>query len=293
MILSMTGYGCVEQSEAGVSFRVEVRSLNGRYYKASLKLPERFSRFEIEIDKVIRTRLGRGSISYQLRVRDPSESGHCRINSDVLTGYVRQLQQAAEAQPAVRVDLASLLELPGVCEEAEEDEAMVARQFEVVRHLTALAIDRLMEMRQEEGQALREDMEACCKELRRRVAEVERRRGPSIEEYQSRLTARIEQLLRGLNTPVEPGDLSREVALFAERCDVSEELARINSHLDQFTALCASPEPAGRRLDFLAQELLREANTIGSKANDAAIAREVVEMKAVIDRIKEQVQNVE
>ncbi len=293
MILSMTGYGEAQACENGLSYRVEIRSVNNRYFKAAIKLPEHLQRFEGEFDKLLRSHLGRGSVTYSLRIKGDEAPVASEINTAVLSHYVKRLEETAAKHPTARIDLAGLLEFPGVCEPVEMDDAVVRGQVEMAKALTSEAAERLIEMRAAEGKALLRDLEEQCAEIRARVAEISRRAPRVVEDYHNKLRVRVQQLLDSASANLDREALAREVAVFAERCDVNEELARLSSHLDQFAELCASPEEAGRKLDFLTQEMLREANTIGGKANDAEIARHVVEVKAAIDRIKEQVQNVE
>lgn len=293
MILSMTGFGEAQACEGGVSYRAEIRSVNNRYFKASIKLPDHLQRYEVEIDKLLRAKLGRGSISYSLRVRDDNAPTAFEINETGLRRYVARLEQVAAGHKTAQIDLASLLELPGICEPVEMDESVLAAQLKIATTLTNDAIKKLVDMRRVEGQALEKDLAQHCSLIRDRVAQVAERAPSVVEEYHKKLRHRVSQLMEAANLTLDQDALVREVAIFAERCDVNEEISRLLSHLDQFAELCASKEEAGRKLDFLAQEMLREANTIGSKASDAQIARHVVEVKAAIDRIKEQVQNVE
>jgi uncharacterized protein (TIGR00255 family) len=292
MILSMTGFGEARAQVEGVTYRVEIRSLNNRYFKLSCKLPEQFQRYEPQIDKQLRSKLGRGSVHYILRVRDENTAA-LEINKAALSRYVAQLQEVAGAGGTSRIDLAGLLLIPGVCEPPDVSDTVLEAQFRTVQELTAQAVDRLVEMRRAEGAALLKDLHARCAEIRSRLAEIQTRAPIVVEDYAKRLRGRVQQLLAASSVELEEDTLAREVAIFAERCDLNEEIARTGSHLDQFLALCDAPVETGRKLEFLSQELLREANTIGSKANDAEIARHVVEIKAAIDRIKEQVQNVE
>lgn len=297
MIHSMTGFGEARAESKGVTYRVEIRSLNNRYFKATMKLPEQFQCFEGRIDKQLRSRLGRGSVSYSLRIRDENPAAAYQMNKAVLAEYVRQLRDAVRGdRSGTTIDLARLVEIPGVVMPPDIEEAVIEEQFATVEKLTAEAVDKLIAMRGVEGQALLADLEASCNEVRNRIADVRQHAPAVVVEYQKRLHNRVQQLLDGTdgsNVELFQDAVSREVAIFAERCDVNEELSRIDSHLDQFAALCAAPEVVGRKLDFLTQELLREANTVGSKSNSAVISRHVVEIKAAIDRIKEQVQNVE
>ncbi len=296
MILSMTGYGEARDEVDGVSYRAEVRSLNNRYFKASIKLPEAFLRYETDIDKLLRSRLGRGSVTLTLRIKNEGPAAAYEINAPLLAAYVDGFRQAAGDAELARIDLAKLAELPGVLQPPEVPEAQLKARYELLRRLTDESIGHLIEMRKIEGVALLADLNKSCDEIRRRTAEVRTRCPVVLEEYHGRLRSRVVQLLGSLDgssVELDQDALSREVAIFAERCDINEEVSRIESHLDQFAALCDAPERAGRKLDFIAQELLREANTIGSKSNDAEISRNVVAIKAAVDRIKEQVQNVE
>jgi len=191
------------------------------------------------------------------------------------------------------LDLAILVQLPGVCEEPVLDDGAKGQQLDIVRNLTATALESLTAMRREEGQALHRDLVGSCQGIRERLAQVAQRAPSVVEEYHQRLQTRVAALMKAGGFELEADGLMREIAIYAERCDISEELSRLSSHLDQFSDLCGREEQVGRTLDFLTQELLREANTIASKSNDALIARNVVEIKGLIDRLREQVQNVE
>jgi uncharacterized protein (TIGR00255 family) len=292
MILSMTGYGDTHYSDGKVSYVLEIRSLNNRYFKAGIKLPETLSIFEPEVEKIIRERITRGSISCTLRQRTVSADAAQEINIAALEKYLKQLSRIS-TDKQVHVDLGSLLTLPGVCEPPEMDDAERERQLKIVSNLVQEAIDRLIEMRRVEGKTIRDDLMTHCQQVRTHLKEIAVRAPLVLKEYHQRLLQRVNELISEAKLNLQIDDLKREVALYAERCDINEEIARLTAHLDQFTRLCDSNEAAGRKLDFLAQELLRETNTIGSKANDATIAHHVVEIKGSIDRLKEQVQNVE
>jgi uncharacterized protein (TIGR00255 family) len=292
MIESMTGFGEADALEDGVQFHVEIRSVNNRYFKASIKLPEHLQRFEHAVDKLLRTRVSRGSVSYSLRTRDNNAPSPYEINTAALAGILSQLKLATGGHSSTTIDLAGLLELPGICEPIRLDEPVLNARWKVVHQATDAALDQLIRMRRSEGAALRGDLDRQCAEIRRGIGEIARRAPQVVQDYHARLAARVAQLLNSGTAELDRDALAREVAIFADRCDVNEELARLESHLDQFARLCDAPEETGRKLDFVAQEMLREANTIGSKANDALIARSVVEIKSAVDRIKEQVQNI-
>lgn len=293
MIHSMTGYGAAEHEGDGVSYRLEVRSLNNRYLKANIRLPEHLQMFEADVEKLLRERLHRGSVNYTLSLRDGAAEAVPEINVSVLEAYLSQLRGVAGGQASVTLDLAAALQLPGVCQPVELDEPARQRYWAILQRLTEGALDRLIVMRQSEGSAIREDLLAHCKAIEEHAAAVGADAPRIVEEYARRLQQRVNMLLAEAQLELDRDDLMREVAIFAERCDVSEELARLMSHVQQFVAACDAREYVGRKLDFLAQEMLREANTIGSKANDAQISRHVVEIKGLIDRLKEQIQNVE
>ena len=293
MILSMTGFGSAQRSEDGVSYSLEIRSLNNRYLKVSVKLPENLQFLESEVERTVRARLGRGSCNYTLRVRNDSALSGYDINRAALRSYVSDIC-GADLPEGVQatIDLAAVAALPGVCQPCEVDEQAQERMKALVSELTAEALAGVLAMRRTEGEALREDLLTACRTLDAQLETVAKQAPNVVVEYQQRLRVRVQSLLAEAKIELERDALMREVAIFADRCDISEEVARMRSHLDQFRGLCNSSEPVGRKLDFVAQEMLREANTIGSKSNDATIARATVEIKALIDRLKEQVQNV-
>lgn len=293
MILSMTGFGSAERHERGVSYRAEIRSVNNRYFKASIKLPDMVACFEAVIEQRLRNRLGRGSVTFSLSIKDESPQAACDVNMAALQSYVERLAKLRVDGATIQIDAAALMELPGVCQPRElTPDAMAAHQS-LIEQLTDAAVDRLIEMRRQEGAALRRDMLEQCEKIRQLLGSIRERCPAVVDEYHKKLRTRVNMLLAQSQLELAQDDLVREVAIFADRCDVNEECARLDSHLEQFARLSDQPQEAGRKLDFLSQEMLREANTIGSKSNDTQIARLIVDIKALIDRIKEQVQNVE
>jgi len=271
-----------------------LRSLNNRYLKSSVRLPEYLQFLEADVDKLLRSRLGRGSVMFSLRIRDESAGAAIPVNQAALQSYVTQLSEVEHpAGVPVTIDLAALAELPGVCQPPELDEEARRGYWGKIQALTTEALDALIEMRSREGESLRQDLLGHCESIRENLKAIAALAPTVVQEYRDRLTERVNALLSTAALTLEEDALVREVALFADRCDISEEIARLTSHLDQFRRFCDSAEPAGRKLDFLAQELLREVNTIGSKSNNATITWHVVDIKSLIDRLKEQVQNVE
>jgi len=293
MIHSMTGFGEAAIDQGGLAFHVSIRSVNNRYFKPSLRLPEEMSFLEPTLEQVLRKRVTRGSVTLRLDVRDLSETAAQPVNLAAIRHYVEQLRTVMDGEKHFTIDLATLATLPGVCQPQDISESQREDIEALVVELTDKAAARLTEMRAVEGRALATDLKQHCEAVRKSLAAIAERGGGVVEEYRKRLMQRVEQLIAGSNVTLAQDDLVREVAVFAERSDISEEITRLRSHLEQFEAAFSLPEPAGRKLDFISQEMLREANTIGSKAGDASIARHTIEIKAAIDRIKEQVQNVE
>lgn len=292
MLRSMTGFGEAQGLVEGVEFALELRSVNNRYFKASIRLPESFSALETVLEDMLRKRLARGSITLTVRMKLPEESAAWHVNAAALASYIEQLKPLEiEANPTLRIDLGSLLQLPGVCTPPEED--LCERTAEGLKKLLAKAIDRLTKMREQEGQSLRTDLAGNCSSIRENLGTIEDRAPTVLKEYHDRLVRRVEELTLAAKIKLDEETLAREVAIFAERCDVAEEASRLEHHMEQFLQSMDSPEPSGRKLDFIAQEMLREANTIASKSADAEVARAVVDIKTAVDRIKEQVQNVE
>lgn len=293
MIVSMTGFGDANAERDGTHYAVEIRSLNNRFFKPVIKLPDRVAGLEPELESMLREKLGRGSITYILKIRSDDAQAAYHINIPALKAYLAQLQSLEGLDHLVQIDLASLLQLPGVCQEPRDDTDEIEQHGPTIRELTAKAIAKLDAMRRREGEALFAELMKHIRLIGENLAEISKRAPLVVDDYQRRLQLRIKQLLIGGELKVNEGDVIKEVAVFAERADIAEEIQRLRTHCDAFEQSCHSSEHAGRKLDFIAQELLREANTIASKANDAQIARHSVEIKGAIDRLKEQVQNVE
>lgn len=293
MIVSMTGFGDATTERDGTHYAVEIRSLNNRFFKAAIKLPENISGLEPELESMLREALGRGSITYILKMRSDSAEAAYHINTQALKAYLEQLQTIKGLDRFVQIDLASLVQLPGVCQEPRDETDEIARHGPVVRELTEKAIGKLDGMRRREGEALFSHLMNHTNVIASNLKEIQARAPFVIEDYHRRLSQRVNQLVAKAELQVNQADLIKEVAVFAERADIAEEIQRLTTHLEAFEQSCRTGEHAGRKLDFIAQEMLREANTIASKANDAQIAKHIVEIKGAIDRLKEQVQNVE
>lgn len=296
MIRSMTGYGEASAHHDGVHYFLEVRSLNGKYFKSAIRMPEDLQGLEPEIESELRRRLTRGSITVIGKTSDASAAAAYRINHEALENYIAQLNKTRQvADGSCKVDMGALLNLPGVLQPPSDEEERFDRAHGVFMKLLEQCCRALIQMREREGKLLVADLMQHHAIVGKNLAIVAERTPSVVDEYQKRLLSRIETLLQDARVKVEPEHLIREVAVYAEKSDISEEVARLTGHLAQFKSLLESADdrPIGRTLDFLAQEMLREANTIASKSGDAVISRNIVEIKGAIDRMKEQIQNVE
>ncbi len=294
MLLSMTGYGESQTQEDRLAVTVEVRCINSRYLKLSIRSSDGYGPLEPMIEALVRERIRRGTIQLNIRVERAASAEDYRLNEEVLDGYRSQLKRIQEAwgnhQP---IDPQQLLLMPGVVTETTRRAEDVNQDWPTIRSTLIRALDGLDTMRQGEGRAMAADLTANLDAIAAALDEVEKRAPLVVDAYRTRLNDRIGKVLAELNATLEPADILKEVSLFADRSDISEEIVRMRSHLVQFREIMDSAEPSGRKLDFLSQEMVREGNTIGSKANDVEIARHVIEIKAAVERIREMIQNVE
>jgi uncharacterized protein (TIGR00255 family) len=283
----MTGHGQATVRQAGVQVSAEVRSVNSRFMKVTI-FGDLSAALQSRVEELLRVRINRGTINVRIRIDHHEDPSQFKLNEFALRSYQEQLLRLFPGQP---VPVADLLQLPGVCEgqSADNDDDL----WPVLQPAVAQAIDRLNAMREAEGRSMQSNLSDNCQQLLAWVAEVEQLSPQIVHAYAHRLTDRIQQLLERHSLSAAPVDVIREVGIMAERVDVSEEMVRLRSHLEQFEATMRQPESNGRKLEFLVQEILRETNTIGSKVNHATIAQRVVEMKTTIERIREMIQNVE
>ncbi len=294
MINSMTGYGDAEGQLEGVTYIVEIKGVNNRYFKPKIKLPETVAFLEGQVYELLRRNIMRGSVDYVLRLKNASADMLFEINVNALKVYLNKLKEVTSSTGVnTPMDVGGLLSLPGILEPMSPDEQKSKRVEQFVIELSSKAIEDFRQMRRAEGAELEADLVKNCAEIKQHLEKICRRKDSVLQQYHDRLRSRVDELMSGVNIKLDPDTLSREIAVFAERCDISEEITRLESHLKQFEDNCKTDGQAGRRLDFLGQEMLREANTIASKAADVEIAHCVVDIKCCIDRLKEQVQNVE
>src|SRR5687767_5860457 len=244
MIVSMTGFGDATAERNGTHYAVEIRSLNNRFFKPVIKLPENVSGLEPELEVMLREALGRGSITYILKMRLDSAEAAYHINTEALKAYLEQLQQVKGLDRLVTIDLASLVQLPGVCQEPRDETDEIARHGATVKELTARAIVKLNAMREREGQALFNELMKHVKVIAASLAEIQKRAPFVIEDYHKRLTQRVNQLMSKAELRVNEADLIKEVAVFAERADIAEEIQRLTQHLAAFEEACRESEHA-------------------------------------------------
>lgn len=294
----MTGYGEAGGQFNGVTYEVEIRTVNNRYFKASIRLPDSMAFLEDDIGKLLRKNLSRGTVNYVLRLKNVSANVLFDIDETALQAYMERLSRvASSADMKCPIDVGGLLNLPGIIRPTSPDGEAAGQVKEIVLSITQEAIEKLKQMRAAEGTALEADLMKHCTAIVKELHRIRERSADVVHGYQKRLKKRVDDLLANAEMKLDEETLAREVAIFAERTDISEEIARLDSHLEQLQQSCqgraSESGQAGRRLDFISQEMLREANTIASKASDIEVIHCVVDIKCLIDRIKEQVQNIE
>lgn len=293
-LLSMTGFGEVVEQREGYAIAVEIRTVNSRYFKSNIRTTEGYGALESPIEAVLRDTVKRGTVNCNLRIRHLAGAEDYRLNTRVLNHYVDQLQSVAAARnldEAIRLE--PLASLPGVVEELSTESEDAASLWPIVEPTLQAAVKQLTNMRAVEGQALEADLRDQCVTVALCLDVIEKQAPLVGEAYRKRIQDRVNEALESLNVTLQPADLVREVALYADRADISEEIVRLRSHLQQFAAALELEESAGRKMEFICQEMGRETNTIGSKANDALISQQIVEIKTALERIREQIQNVQ
>ncbi len=294
MIRSMTGFGDASGNDTSSVYSVEVRSVNNKFLKIGTRIPERLASLEPEIEQVVRATVSRGSVTVTVSCTDTDEGAAQEINAAALRKYADQVANATGVS-IDQVNVSDLVMLPGVLCPASDGESRLQRAREGIIPLVKLSLEHLVAMRTREGISLHDDLMLHLDFIAERLEQIKEFAPGVVADYERRLKDRMESLIKDAGAEVEQGELIREIAVYAEKTDIAEEISRLGEHLIHFRDLLAdeSGRPIGRTMDFLAQELLREANTIASKSPDAKLSRLIVEVKGAIDRIKEQVQNVE
>lgn len=297
MIKSMTGFGRAEIKDDENTILVELRSVNNKYLKINTRIPESLMGYEDRIERLLKKELVRGTINLTIEYKVCDLVPKCVINKDALKEYHNVISEAGkEVFSRQDISLDNLISLPGVLEfkkEAGNGKIQNDGFWKELEQLIRLSVDDLNTMKAAEGRNLQIEIEKWKTRILELLDEIETMAPNVVLEYSKRIQERVFSLLKDTENKIEKNDLNREIAIFADRCDISEELGRLRSHISLFDNVIENEEPNGRKLEFILQEMFREANTIASKANNADIIKDVITIKTEIERIKEQVLNVE
>lgn len=291
MVRSMTGYGRAQQTVDGYDILFEIKSVNHRFFDFSARLPRTYGYLEDRLKKYLQGAVARGKVEVFATIDAAEEQTQARLNAPLAGSYIVALRALKEeyglAGDVSVSDAARLPEIFSVVKPPEDEE----RVWVAVRAVAQEALRQFLAMREAEGRRLAEDLGARLRRISKLVGRVEERSPQTVEEYRQRLLAHMKEVL--CDAGVDEARILQEAAVYADKVSVTEETVRLRSHIAQFEQMLSSEEPAGRRMDFLMQEMNREANTIGSKASDLAIAGVVVEIKSELENIREQLQNIE
>jgi len=295
MIRSMTGFGTAQRVRDQWGIRVEVRSVNRKELQVTFRLPEVFRLKEVELQKLVEERVHRGHVYFSLDVEPHEATEPLLVDEGRVAAYLHLLEKlAAPRDIPCNVEMASLLRLPGAMKEEVVDEELRDVVWEDVVETAKQAVDALVEMRRSEGENLSGELDGFCAHIAGLTDCIEQAQGGFVPAYRDRLVERVSNLLEGTGVTLNDEAIAREVAIYADRCDVSEEIARLRSHVKQFREAMSGPEePVGRKMEFVGQEMLREASTIASKVPAGRQVDDVLELKTVVERLREQVRNVE
>lgn len=292
MVASMTGYGRAELVEEDIKATVEISSVNNRFCDIQFRLPKQLSPLESKLKEIILTTITRGKISLTLNWEETLPvASYVKLNeeaADVYFNIMTQLKQRYNLSADIRMD--HFLSLPDLVK-VEKEETDLNKAWEIISKITQQALEEFNQMRKAEGAKLAQDLSERVARLEKTIPQIERLTPKSIDNYRKKLKSRIKELVE--SSQVDEHRIELEVALMAEKCDVTEECVRFRSHNHQFLFALKEDVPVGKRLTFLLQEMNREANTIGSKAADAEISQKVIFLKEEIEKLREQVQNIE
>jgi len=292
VIRSMTGYGRAQGTANGKDILVEIRSVNNRYYDFTARIPRMYGYLEEKLKSFLQGGISRGKVEVSVLISNNEvKDEQIEINRFIAKGYIDALRGAnEELNLADDLSLSHLIKLPDVfnVKKIIEDEELI---WSSVKIFAEEALDKFIKMRETEGEKMKSDILERIDLVWRMVESVERRSPETVQNYRNKLFARLKEVLSDNN--IDEQRILFEAAVFAEKIAVDEETVRLKSHMQQFKALMESKEPVGRKLDFLVQEMNREANTIGSKSQDIEITKLVVDIKSEIEKIREQIQNIE
>lgn len=288
----MTGFGEARHADGRLSVTVELRSVNNRHFKLSAKISDPYSALESDIERQIREVVHRGTVQLSIRVDRPRQPEDYRLNLVALSSYRDQVAKLSSGSDSA-IDVGALLVLPGVVENRKEQADDPREDWPLLSKVLGEALQKFQQARRDEGRAMDQELRVQATIVAENLARVELRGPVVVSQYQARLRDRVQALVADHGLTIDANDLVREVAIFSERADIAEEMTRLRSHLVQFVGVLDETESGGRKLEFIVQEMGRETNTIGSKANDVEISRCVFEMKGSLEKIRELIQNVE
>ena len=291
MIKSMTGYGRAKLSKDDREYQIEIKSVNHRYLDISVRIPKQLSYLEETIKKEIAKKVKRGKIDVFVTFENNSLEGkEIKINTELAKAYIDELKKLAEKENILSdIQVTEISKYPDVLniQSSQDDEKITEEVLETI----TIATDNLVQMRETEGNKISEDLLKRLNIINIKVEEIAKLSTGLIEEYVVKLEERINEILK--NQEIDKTRLAQEVVIYADKCSIEEEVTRLNSHISQFKNLLNSNEAIGKKLDFIIQEMNRETNTIGSKANNLEITNGVIDIKTEIENIREQVQNIE
>lgn len=292
MIRSMTGYGYNKYQDEMVSVDVEIKTVNHRFCDVYIRMPKQLSCFEDKVRSLIVNRIHRGKVDVFLNCENLGEGvKKVILDKNLAREYYNAMNELAdELQLRDDISTSTLARFPEILrvEKKEDDSEAI---WSILEQTVNGALDVLIAMREVEGEKLKASMIETCKSIENYRLKIKEREPMVIAEYKEKLTERIKELMG--SDVIDESRLAMEVAIFADKCSINEELVRLRSHLDQFMNILNTEGPIGKKLDFLLQEMNREVNTIGAKANDLEITKNVIELKSEIEKIREQIQNIE
>ena len=297
MLLSMTGFGEARTQTDSLAATVEVRAVNNRHLKLTVRGSEPYPMLESEFEKVVRKHVRRGTLLIHVRVERQTPTSDLALNTAALRTYLKQIREACDEAGTPELaapPLSGALGLPGVAPESSRFSSPPEAEWPVVEQTLEAALKKLDVMRRDEGRAMAAELLLQHRYIGEQLEAIRVHLPAVMTDYRQRILDRVRQAVAEAGVAIEPQHLVREVALYADRTDVSEEVTRLTSHLDQFAEIVRKGEEgAGRKLEFVIQEMGREANTLGSKAGDVTISRHVIEIKATLEKIRELALNVE
>lgn len=292
MIKSMTGFGRAVAETDGYVITVEIKSVNHRYFEFSSRIPRQYGFLDDKLKSYINSRVSRGKVECYVAIDAlNTEAAHVVVNNTLASAYVSALKELSknyDLKEDFGASTVARFQDVLVVKKADEDEEKI---WSYVKSVTDAALDKFIAMRTVEGAKMKNDISSRADYILSCVEYIEKRSPETVKEYNDKLVERVHDLIGDVS--LDEGRVIQEVAIYADKVAVAEETVRLRSHLDQLKAFINADEPVGRKMDFLVQEINRETNTIGSKANDVDIARKVVDIKAEVEKIREQIQNIE